>query len=351
MAANGKRKYWGIVVPLMPAEMIAGAAKQMEDAGIHGVYAIQVYGPPWIPLAAAATTTSRVQLLTGIAQAFVRSPFETAMAAIDLDRISNGRFILGLGSTVRAWSQGIYGMPGYGKPVEHLRETVEVIRHIVANAHTGNLGTFHGRYHDFDWSEFYGALPPLRTEIPIWLAPVRGPMIELSGEIADGYCSHPIWSHHWAVNVAQDHLRKGLARAGRKRSDFHQCIWQWCTPNEDPRESIEDARGCVAFYAGVQQYQSYYAAHGFEKEALQIQEGARHGDYMSGTRYVTDEMAQTFVVTGTPDEVRRKIEPLWEVADSMALIPPALSLPPEKSAQYFNTIAEVFYAEGAPASV
>lgn len=350
MAANGRRKYWGIVVPLMPAEMIAASAKQMEDAGIHGAFAIQVYGPPWIPLAAAATSTSRLELATGIAQAFVRSPFETAMAAIDIDRISNGRFTLGLGSTVRSWSEGVYGMPGYGRPVEHLRETVEVIRHVIANAHTGNLDEYHGKYHDFDWSQFYGSVPPLRTEIPIWLAPVRGPMIELAAEIADGYCSHPIWSQHWATTVAQEHLRKGLARAGRSRSDFHQCIWQWVTPNNDPRESIEDARACVAFYAGVQQYQSYYAAHGFEKEALAIQEGTNRGDYMSVAHLVTDEMASTFVVTGTPDQVRSKIEPLWEHANSMALFPPALTLPPEKTMAYFTTIAEVFYAEGAAAS-
>src|SRR6266536_3229863 len=120
MTTAGNERYWGIVAPLMPAGMIAEAAKQQEDTGLLGTFAAQVYGPPWTALAAAATTTTRLQLASGIAQAFVRSPFETAMTAMDLDRISGGRFILGLGPTVRSWSEGAYGVPGYGRPLAHL---------------------------------------------------------------------------------------------------------------------------------------------------------------------------------------------------------------------------------------
>ncbi len=128
MTTTGNERYWGIVAPLMPAGTIAEAAKQQEDTGLLGTFAAQVYGPPWTALAAAATTTTRLQLASGIAQAFVRSPFETAMKAMDLDRISGGRFVLGLGPTVRSWSEGAYGVPGYGRPLAHLREVVEVIR-------------------------------------------------------------------------------------------------------------------------------------------------------------------------------------------------------------------------------
>ena len=100
----------------------------MEAAGLEGLFAPQVYGPPFVPLAAAAAVTQRVRLASGIAIAFVRSPFETAIAAMDMDRISGGRFTLGLGSSVSAWSEGVFGMP-YGKPLEHMREVVEIVRH------------------------------------------------------------------------------------------------------------------------------------------------------------------------------------------------------------------------------
>src|SRR5437667_2444550 len=114
-----------------------------EQAGLEGLFAPQVYGPPFVPLAAAAAVTTRVKLASGIALAFARSPFETAMAAIDLDRISGGRFILGLGCSIRSWSEGFFGMP-YGRPLEHMREVVEIIRLIIAKAHTGEVPRLDG---------------------------------------------------------------------------------------------------------------------------------------------------------------------------------------------------------------
>ena len=122
---DGKRKYWGTVTAL-PGPMLAMQCKMQEDAGLEGLFAPQVYGPPFVPLSAAAAVTQRVKLASGIALAFVRSPFETAMAAMDIDRISGGRFVLGLGASVQAWSEGFFGMP-YGKPLEHMREVVEKI--------------------------------------------------------------------------------------------------------------------------------------------------------------------------------------------------------------------------------
>ena len=120
-------KLLGIVTPL-PAPVLAMQAKMLEDAGLEGLFAPQVYGPPFVPLGGGRCGDERVKLASGIALAFVRSPFETAMAAMDLDRISGGRFVLGLGASVRAWSEGFFGMP-YGKPLEHMREVVEIMRH------------------------------------------------------------------------------------------------------------------------------------------------------------------------------------------------------------------------------
>jgi alkanesulfonate monooxygenase SsuD/methylene tetrahydromethanopterin reductase-like flavin-dependent oxidoreductase (luciferase family) len=97
-------------------------AKQAEAQGLHGCFAPQVYGPPFLPLATAAAVTQRIQLASGIAIAAARSPFETAMAALDMDRISGGRFVLGLGASVLAWSRGVYGAPEH-KPLAHLTPT------------------------------------------------------------------------------------------------------------------------------------------------------------------------------------------------------------------------------------
>lgn len=339
-----KKRYWGIIAPNMPADGLAQMAKQQEDIGLEGTFAPQVYGPPFIPLAAAATTTVRLQLATGIALALTRSPFETATAAIDLDRMSNGRFILGLGTALRSWTEGFYGMP-YGKPVAHLREVVEIIRMCIAKAHSGELTSFNGKYYDLDFSELQPPGPPLRTEIPIWISAVRGAMTRLGAEIADGVIGHPIWSPHWATTTIPEQLKIGLDRGGRQRSDIHVNYWFWVTPNKDRKQSVEDARAVVAFYAGIEQYEPYFAAHGFGDRCKGLQDGVKRGDFMSVAHLVSDDMATTFVMTGTPDEVRKKLEPMWEVADSMTLLPPVLSLEPENVLAYFDTIAETFYQD------
>ncbi len=342
--ASRKKRYWGLVSPQMPAHVLAAAAKQQEDLGFDGTWSPQVYGPPFSALAAAATSTERLRLGTGIALAFTRSPFETAMAAIDLDSMSNGRTVLGLGSAVESWIEGFYGMP-YGKPCEHLREVTELIRLCVAKAHTGELDRFDGKYHQLDFSELQPPSAPPRTEIPIWISAVRGAMLRLGAEIADGVIGHPIWSTHWATTTIPEQLKQGLDRGGRQRSDVEVNYWFWVTPNPDTRQSVEDARACVSFYAGMEQYEPYFAAHGFKEECRALQEGTRRGDYQSVAHLVSDEMAGTFVITGTPDQVRAKLEPIWEFTDSMTLLPPILSLAPEQTEAYFGTIAETFYQE------
>jgi probable F420-dependent oxidoreductase len=338
----GEKRFWGTLTPL-PAPMLTMQATMQEDAGIEGLFAPQVYGPPFVPLAAAATVTTRVKLASGIALAFVRSPFETAMAAMDLDRISGGRFVLGLGSSVRSWSEGFFGMP-YGKPLEHMREVVDVVRLLFQKAHTGELTAFNGAYHKLDFSELQPPQPPVRTNIQIWIAALREPLIALGAEIADGVIGHPIWSVSWMTEQIPAHLKRGLDRAGKQRSDIEFNAWLWVAPNADRGQAIEDARATVAFYGGVQQYEEYFAAHGFRDEARRLQDGVRRGDYLSVSDLVSDEMAQTFVICGTPDEVRKRVEPLWEVADSLTLVPPAYGLGMDKLVAYGGAIKGTFYS-------
>lgn len=334
-------KYWGVVTPL-PAPLLTAQAQQLEALGMEGIFAPQVYGPPFIPLATAAGATSRIRLATGIALAFARSPFETAIAAMDLDRISGGRFTLGLGTSVQSWSEGFFGME-YGKPLAHMREVVEIVRMVWAKAHTGELTRYDGKYHRLDFSEFNPLGAPLRTDIPIWIAGLRAPLVRLAAEIADGVIGHPIWSIDWATTKVVDDLKAGLTKGGKQRSDIEFNMWLFVAPNEDRRQAIEDARGTVAFYGGIEQYEEYFAAHGFRAEAKQLQEGVKRGDYLSVKHLVTDEMAQTFVICGTPDEVRERVSAIWQHADSATLSVPAYGLEPGAMLSYMAKIADTFY--------
>jgi probable F420-dependent oxidoreductase len=283
-----------------------------------------------------------VQLASGIAIAPVRSPFETAMAAIDLDRISNGRFILGLGTSVHAWTSGVFGTPKY-KPVSHLRETVAAVRHIVKGAHKG-LTPFAGEYYRADFHELQPTQPPVREEIPIWIAALRAPLVRLAAEVSDGLIGHPMWSVEWALEHMQPEFTAALAAAGRRREQIEVNLWPWVAPNENEAEAIEDARATMAFYGGVKQYEPFFEAHGFGAVARQLQAGVQRGDYHSVAHLVPDDMVRTFVAVGKPDQVRERIERLWAFADSLCPVAPVYGLSMEKLVYYSERIAQTFAA-------
>lgn len=340
--ATGERQIWGLVTPQLPAAFLAAYAKQLEDRGVAGVFAPQLYGPPFLPLAAAATSTTTLGLATGIALAFARSPFETAMAAMDLDRLSGGRFVLGIGASTRAWSGGFFGMP-YGKPLAHLREVVEAVRLVVANAHLGGLSGYAGEYVNLDFGELQATPAPVRTEIPIWVAALRAPLVRLAAEIGDGVIDHPLWSIPWATEQVPRWIDEGAARSGRTRDDVHVNLWVWAAPGEDDAAVLDDIRPTIAFYGGMSQYEDYFAWHGFGDVAKRLQAGVQRGDYESVAAEVPDEMVRTFVLTGSPDACRSRLEAVWDVADSVTLAPPVYGLAPERQLAHLNAVAETFY--------
>ncbi len=165
MTASGKqeRRYWGTVMPAH-ADIITAMAKQAEEQGLEGVFAPQVWGPPFTALAVAAAATKEIKIASGIAIAAARSPFETAVTALDLDRISDGRFILGLGTSVAAITTGMFGAPEI-KPLAHMRETIAAIKHIISGASKG-LEPFEGQYFSSYATSLAPMGPPLRETIP-----------------------------------------------------------------------------------------------------------------------------------------------------------------------------------------
>ena len=158
-ATGGDRRWWG-VMPILPAPVMGGMAKQMEAVGFEGCFSLQIYGPPFVPMAAVAAMTDTLKVSTGIAVAGTRSPVETAFASMELDTISQGRFVLGLGTSIHSAVCGIYGEPKR-KLLTHLREVVKVVRYINANAHKG-MEPIEGEYFNAEWTEMMLTAPPVR---------------------------------------------------------------------------------------------------------------------------------------------------------------------------------------------
>ncbi len=338
---NGNRRYWGMCM-VADAATMANIAAACEAARLEGIWTVQLYGPPFVPLAALAMATKRVKLGTGVALAFTRSPLETALSAIDVDTMSGGRMVLGLGTSIRWWNESWHGVT-YGKPIAHLREVVRIVRQIIAGAHSGQLGKIEGEYHKLDLTGFRTFAPPVRDRIPIYLPAVFESAVRLAGEIADGLPGHPIWSARWIENEVKTNLEASLKKAGRKRSDIDLNIWAFVAIDENRKQAIEDARGTVAFYASMEQYEKYFATHGFGAEARAAFQAASRGDSAAMVKAIPDEMVTTFAVAGTRDEVRERVERIWATADSVTLVAPPVMTGAERVVELQRRIAETFY--------
>lgn len=336
-----KRDYWVSIFVSGGLDLLA-MVREYEERGLAGLEVPQVYGPPFVALAAAAAVTKRLQLASGIAIGLTRSPFETAMAALDLDHLSQGRFILGLGTGPAQFTKGYYGMP-YNKPVSRLREVVQILRHVEEGARTGKMKDWHGDCYHLEFHNYEPTSSPYRERIPVWIAALRQRMCELAGEVGDGLIGHPIWSVEWALGQAQWSLAAGAARAGRDPSTIHFQPWVSASIDRDSKVAVNEAKPEVAFYGGIVQYQSFFEAHGFGPEARKLQEALKSMTCAEAASLVPDEMARTFVACGTPDQVREHIEPLWQRANSMMILPPSWGLSPEQLAAKAAAIAETFW--------
>ena len=335
-----KRDYWEIV-QAMPAAELADLMRRFEDLGLYGIWSPQLQSPPFVTLGAAAMASKRLKLGTGIALAFVRSPVETAMSALDIDRLSTGRMVLGLGTSVRDMNERAHGVV-YGQPVAHLREIVTVVRAIIERGHTGELGQVAGAYHQLDLRGF-STRKPVRGSIPIYVPALFEKTVTLAGEAADGLMGHPVWSQKY-TEAQSSRLEKTLAAGGRKRADFHVNLWTYAAIAGDRKQAIDDMRGTVASYASIAQYRKYYAAQGFGAQADAIIAAAAHKDTAAMLKAVPDEMVTTFAIAGTPDDARERVSRLWPYADSMTLSPPQYFVAQSRLGEYRTALAQTLYA-------
>ena len=140
----------------MEPDALIARARKIEDAGFDAAWSNELFTSPFVPLATVAPHTSKIKLGSSIAYGFTRSPLETVITSLDLDAITNGRFILGLGSGVRRLNEMWHGVPNYGRPAPHLKECVQAIRSIIDGVSSGEPVRFEGEYYDIDMRGWEG---------------------------------------------------------------------------------------------------------------------------------------------------------------------------------------------------
>lgn len=290
---------------------IVASAKAAEETGFDALWTAEASHDPFLPLLLAAEHTRRIKLGTAIAVAFPRSPMVLAQTAWDLQSMSKGRFILGLGTQVKAHNQRRFGVT-WEHPGPKLREMIQMIRAVWDCWQNGSRANFVGKFYNFTlMTPFFNPGPIEHPHIPIYIAGVNEYMCRLGGELCDGFHVHPFHSLEYFDKVLLPNFRQGLEKAGRKRSDLELSSTVFVIVGRDAGE-IEAAKGPVrqqiAFYASTPAYAPVMELHGWGDVARRLTEMSKRGEWVEMANAITDEMLDVYAVTGHPDEIAAKVK-------------------------------------------
>lgn len=316
-------------------------AREAEAAGFARVWAPELYRSATIPLAAAATTTERIEIATGIALAFTRSPFVLALEALDLDELSGGRMIVGLGAGVRRLNERWHAVAAYDPPVPRMRDHIAAFREIVAALAAGRDARSAGRYVDIHVAGYRRPVAATRDRIPVWLAAVMPGMARLAGEVADGFLDHPITTPEWLAERLIPPIRAGAESAGRPAPPIAGGLVVAASP-DDPVAARRAAACTVGFYATVRTYEPLFQSHGFDARLPGIRRAFMEGGDERLADAVGDEMTDRFAAAGTPQQVRARAEAFVGLVDRLWLTPPHHLQTPDDAARWQRGILDTF---------
>jgi probable F420-dependent oxidoreductase len=327
----------GIVVG-GPLTGLAEMASRAEDAGYESLWVAETSRSAFSQAGIVAQATSRATIGTAIALAFPRSPAITAMESRDLDELSGGRFVLGLGSQVKRVNEQRFGVV-FEHPAPKMRDYVEAVR-AVLGSFDGTPPDHRGRFYEITMAPFPGAAPPSRR-LPIYLAAVNERMAEVAGEVADGVQGHPMTSPRWVQEVIRPAIERGAARAGRDPSEVSVTTNVILQVTEDPEVARREAAGQLAFYATTRTYAPVLEMHGFGDRLDPVREAFGRGD-IAAMVDIALPMVDTFAVAGDVRTCREKLEAFDGIADRIVLGGAGVGTDPSRVVENYRSILEAF---------
>ncbi len=288
-------------------ERIAAIARETESSGVvRGLFVTEAAHDPFVALALAASATERIELGTSIAIAFARTPMAMAYSAYDLQRLSGGRLVLGLGSQIKAHITRRYDMP-WSRPAARIQEYVAALQAIWHSWQTGDALDFRGDFYQ------HTLMPPLFSpgalEGPaprVWLAAVGPRMLAAAGAVADGLICHPLLSHAYLAKAVVPAVRRSRETHGRADEPFEvsvMCMVATGRTEEQLTDAVAGVRRQIGFYASTPAYRPVLEHHGWGELHLEAHALTKAGRWSELGDLVDDEVLSTFAVVGELDAV------------------------------------------------
>jgi probable F420-dependent oxidoreductase len=290
---------------------VPAAARAAEVAGYDGLITSENRNEPFLALGVAAVSTTSIGLGTGIAIAFSRSPMPVANVSWDLQTASRGRFVLGLGSQVRAHNENRFSVP-WSPPVPRMREYVEALRAIWRCWEKGEKLHYRGQHYKFTlMTPNFTPRSAGQPMVPVTIAAVGPAMLRLAGEVCDGVRLHGFCTRRYLDEVVLRELGVGMARSGRSREHFEISGGGFIATGRDDAavaKMVEWVRYRVAFYASTPSYWPVLDVHGLREigEKLNAMSKAGQWDRMAGE--ISDDVLRLFAAVGTHRDIAREIE-------------------------------------------
>ncbi len=296
-------------------EKIAGAAQAQEKAGYDGAWVAETSRDPFLPLALAAEHTSTLEIGTSIAVAFARNPMTTAVSANDLQRYSQGRFILGLGSQIKPHITKRFSME-WSKPAARMREFVLAMRAIWDCWNLGTPLEFRGDFYTHTlMTPFFNPGPNQFGQPKVLLAGVGERMTEVAGEVCDGFFAHAFTTERYLKEVSLPALQRGMDKSSRTRADFQVSLPVFLVTGRNEEEFEKAAAGTrqqIAFYGSTPAYRPVLELHGWGDLQTELNTLSKRGAWEEMGRLLDEDILAAFAVVGEPKDIPAQIRERFE---------------------------------------
>ncbi len=306
---------------------VPARVRALEEAGYDAAISAETSNDPFFPILLAAEHSERIELMTSIAVAFARSPMNLANIGHDLNLYSKGRFILGLGSQIRPHITKRFSMP-WSKPAARMREMILAMRAIWDCWYEGKKLDFRGDFYT------HTLMTPMFTPTAkdygppkVFLAAVGPLMTEVAAEVADGIIAHGFTTERYMREVTLPAIDRGLAKAGKKRSDFEISCPVFVVTGAD-EEAYVRARTAtsrqIAFYGSTPAYKPVLETHGWGGLQGELNVLSKQGKWEEMGTLITDEMIEEFAVVAEPQKVAAGLKARYgDVIDRVASMAPS----------------------------
>lgn len=285
---------------------VGALAKAQEDAGYAGVWTAETSHDPFLPILLGAEHTETIELGTGIAVAFGRSPMTVALTANDLQLASKGRFLLGLGSQIKPHIEKRFSMP-WSHPAARMREYVLAMRAIWDSWHNGTKLEFRGDFYTHTlMTPFFNPGPNPYGPPKVFLAAVGEKMTEVCGEVCDGMLVHGFTTERYIREVTLPALERGFKAGNRDRAGFQLSIPAFVvtgTNDEEMEAAAVGVRRQIAFYGSTPAYKGVFELHGWNDLHPKLNALSKEGKWEEMGTAITDDVLDAFAVVATPDKV------------------------------------------------